>query len=98
MTPFQDGWSLLMIILTLTMLEGINSIPLPDVQDWSKFHIDIFNFDIKNNSTYLREILECCRNLAGVHYRNTPIIDSGIEQSLYHADLPTLLRIFSKVN
>ena len=80
-----------MIILTFVMLEDVNSIPLPDVQDWSRFHIDIFNFDIKNNSTYLYKILERCRNLAGLSYRNITVLDSGIEQSLYHLDLPTLL-------
>ena len=87
---------LLTIILTLTMLEDVNSIPLPDIPDWSKFHINIFNFDIKNNSTYLYEILECYKNLGGVSYRNTPVLDSGIQQSLYHLDLPTLPCIFSE--
>ena len=87
---------LLTIILTLTMLEDVNSIPLPDVQDWPKFYIDIFNFNIKNTSTYLYEILKRSRNLAGVCYRNTPVTDSGIEQSLYHSDSPTLLCIFSE--
>ena len=87
---------LVTIILTLTMLEDINSISLPEVQDWSKFHINVFNFDIKNNSTYLCEILGRCKNLTGVCYRNTTVIDSEIEQSLSHADLPTLLCIFSE--
>ena len=84
------------LLMIITMLEDVNSIPLQVIQDWSKFHIDIFNFDIKNNSTYLYDILECCRNLAGICYRNTPIVDSEIEQSLYHTDLPTLLCIFSE--
>ena len=78
---------LLTIILTLMMLEDVNSIPLSNVQDWSKFHIDIFNFDIKNNSTYLYEILECCKNLAGVCYRNTPVIYSVIEHSRIHTSV-----------
>ena len=82
-----------MIIL---VLEDVDSIPLLDFQDWSKFHIDIFNFDIKNNSNYLYEILEGCKNLAGVCYRNTPVIDSEIEQCLYHADLSPLLCTFSE--
>ena len=55
-----------MIILTFVMLEDVNSIPLPDVQDWSKFHIDIFYFNITNNSPYLYEILKRCRNIADV--------------------------------
>ena len=84
---------LLMSILTLTILEDVKSLHLSDVQDWSKFHIDIFNFDIKNNSTYLYEVLECCRSLAGLSYGNTLVIDSEIEQSLYHT---TLLCIFSE--
>ena len=87
---------LLTIILTVTILEDVNSIPLPDIQDWSKFHIDIFNFDIENNFTYSYKILKHGRNFAGLCYGNTPVIDSGIEYSLYHSDLPTLTHVYRK--
>ena len=41
-------------------VRDVDNAPFPDVQDWSEFYIDLYNYDIKNHSSFLFMILDCC--------------------------------------
>ena len=88
--------SLFTFIRTISILAEDNLHFLPEIENWSNYYIDIENFHFKKYCIFLFKILDCCKKLAGVAYKNSSLSHEDKSCSAYNSALPTVLCITPK--